>query len=159
MTATRVPMTILVLALVSIGVAGGVAFSSSNTLPKSSSDYSSKVQGVNDIKPAECTATLAGIVTGSGSFAGTAAAELILGSPGADVIDGGGGADCILGGGGGDELRGDAGNDVMFGGPGDDRVRGGDDDDALYGGTGTDECRGENGTDTFPGGDCEDIQQ
>ena len=141
MSVTRAPAIILVLALLSAGAAVGVVFSSSNTLPTSSSDYASQAQAVNNIKPAECTAILSGIVTGSGTFSGTAASELILGSAGVDTISGGDGADCILGGGGDDAIDGEDGDDVIFGGPD------------------IDVCTGGLGTDSFPNAECETATQ
>lgn len=55
-------------------------------------------------------------MTGSGTFDGTSAADLIAGSGAADTMDGKQGDDCILGAGGDDSLRGSGGFDVCVGG-------------------------------------------
>lgn len=56
---------------------------------------------LNDVKPPQCAGiTVTNLVVGSGTFSGTAANDLILGSLGAETIAGGDGSDCILGGGG-----------------------------------------------------------
>jgi len=60
---------------------------------------------------------------------GTAASELIIGTPGDDALTGAGGDDLILGCGG---------NDTLTGGPGDDRLVGGPGNDSLSGGAGSD---------------------
>jgi Ca2+-binding RTX toxin-like protein len=73
------------------------------------------------VKPAECAGiTVTALVTGAGTFNGTAASELVLGGSGADTINAGGGDDCMLGGGGNDSIQGQAGTDVCIGGPGTD---------------------------------------
>ena len=67
----------------------------------------------NDLKPAECAAlNLTNIVSGSGTFTGTGANDLVLGSASADTIDGLSGDDCILGGDQDDELSGGGGGGV-----------------------------------------------
>lgn len=74
-----------------------------------------------DIKPAACGGIyLSNIVRGSGTFTGTAANDLIIGSAGTDTIDGAGGDDCILGSAGDDSLAGSEGNDVCIGSAGSD---------------------------------------
>jgi Ca2+-binding RTX toxin-like protein len=78
----------------------------------------------NQLKPSECASlNLTAIVTGSGSFQGSPASELILGSSGPNTIQGKGGTDCILGGGGDDVINGNAGGDVCIGGPGADTYK------------------------------------
>jgi Ca2+-binding RTX toxin-like protein len=133
----RTPVYVLVVVALTAGFAGGVVFSGANVIPTTSAVYSSQIQAVNDIKPAECTGILTGIVSGAGAISGTAAAELILGSDGVDTINAGDGDDCILGGGGADVLNGEGGDDVIFGGPG------------------IDVCTGGAGADSFPNGECE----
>jgi Ca2+-binding RTX toxin-like protein len=82
---------------------------------------------IDQLKPTECNSitTMTAIVTGAGTFSGTGASELILGSAGVDTIRGNGGNDCIVGGGGNDSLRGGGGaGDVCIGGPGTDTFTG-----------------------------------
>lgn len=132
-----------------------MAFTASNTVPKSSVDRVQQAQGPNDYKPNECDViTVTTLVVNKN---GTGANELILGTSGANVLDGNLGNDCIVGGAGADDLRGGGGGDVMLGGPGGDIVRGSGGSDYLYGGPGTDTCIGNAGSDLFPGGDCETI--
>ena len=83
-------------------------------------DRSQRVN-VNEEKPAAYNGiTLTGLVTGSGTFNGTAAAELVLGSSGVDTINARGGNDCVGGGAGNDSINGGAGTDVCIGRPGTD---------------------------------------
>jgi len=99
------------------------AMAAANTVPTSKAFTTTKAITVNDLKPPECAGiTLTAIVTGSGTFSGTAAAELILGGPRADNINGGSGNDCILGGAGNDTINGQGGTDICLGGPGTDSV-------------------------------------
>lgn len=73
----------------------------------------------NAVKPASCAAlSVTKIVTGTGSFAGTSASELLLGSAAVDSVDGGSGNDCLLGGDSADTVNGGQGTDVCIGGPG-----------------------------------------
>jgi Ca2+-binding RTX toxin-like protein len=117
------------------------AMAAANTVPASKASDTTRPITANDLKPAECAGiTLTAKLAGSGTFAGTAAAELIVGGPSADTISGNGGADCILGGGGNDTLNGNGGGDILLGGDG---------NDTLNGGAGTDVCYGNAGTDTF----------
>jgi Ca2+-binding RTX toxin-like protein len=62
--------------------------------------------------------TVTAHVGGSGFITGTAASELVLGSPNLDTISGLGGSDCIIGGDGNDTIDGALGTDVCLGGPG-----------------------------------------
>jgi Ca2+-binding RTX toxin-like protein len=88
--------------------------------PSKASDRSQAVN-VNELKPTSCNGiTLSSRIVGSGTFTGTAAAELLLGSAGVDDIRGANGNDCLVGGGGNDTLRGQGGTDVCIGGPGTD---------------------------------------
>jgi len=98
----------------------GVALTTTNVVPSSRAGSSDLGQPTaNQLKPSQCAAlNLTAVVVGSGAFAGTSAAELVLGSTGVDAIRGQGGSDCILGGLGNDSLRGDGGTDVCIGGPG-----------------------------------------
>lgn len=136
-------LTILALfTATSLGMTARVALTASNGVPPSSAGFHARAQGVNDFKPSFCSGvTLTNLVTGSGTFAGTAGADLILGSAGADVISAGSGEDCVLGGGGDDTVSGEAGADVLSGGPG------------------TDVCEGGTEVDSFPLGDCETANQ
>ena len=72
----------------------------------------------NDLRPPECTMSITQVISGSGSFAGTSGADLLLGSAGTDSISGLGGADCIVAGDGDDTLNGGSGTDVCLGGRG-----------------------------------------
>lgn len=109
-------------ALVGILAAGTMlGLTASNAVPTSKAYDGSRQAAANDLKPPACSSvTVANKLTGSGTFAGTNQADLILGSPGADDIDGRPRDDCILGGGGDDFLRGGGGFDVCIGGPGND---------------------------------------
>jgi Ca2+-binding RTX toxin-like protein len=120
MGALRLPARITWLAAV-VALMVGVALTATSTVPVSRADRSTATINANALKPAACSGiSLTAIVVGSGTFAGTAAAELILGRTLADTISGNGGNDCILGGGGNDTLRGNAGTDVCIGGLGTD---------------------------------------
>jgi len=117
------------------------AYTAGNTVSPSRADKNSIGLGVNELQPPECVGLgLTNIVDVGAGQNGTAANDLILGTPGNDTnIRGGGGNDCILGGGGNDRrwflffwlpgLWGEDGNDVIIGGPG---------TDSCYGGAGTD---------------------
>jgi Ca2+-binding RTX toxin-like protein len=106
-------------ACVCIAASALVAATASNTVPGTSVGSFSQAITPAALKPAACAGVaVTAIVTGSGSFQGTAANELVLGSAGPDTINGRGGADCVLGGGGDDDLTGGAGTDVCIGGPG-----------------------------------------
>lgn len=102
-------------------------------------------------------------VTPGQPFTGTAASEVIIGTPEQDTINGGAGDDAICGLGGGDTLRGEAGNDFLIGGDGDDELNGGagndvllgeGGDDVLLGGSGNDHLDGGEGTEDEGGDDC-----
>jgi hypothetical protein len=111
-------LSLVVLLLVSVISAAAA----SNTVPSTRLTDQNRPITVNDIKPAQCTMTLAGppILCTGGTCTGTNSNDLILGSSGADNISGGKGDDCILGGGGNDFFKGDQGTDVCIGGPGTD---------------------------------------
>ncbi len=99
----------------------GSAVATSNSIPGTRVGRTTQVINANALKPPQCAAlNLTAIVTGSGTFQGTSASELIIGSSGPDTIRGRGGTDCILGGGGDDDLIGNQGGDVCIGGPGTD---------------------------------------
>lgn len=111
---------LVALALV-LGVTVVTALTATNTVPATSLGKTTQPITANDLKPAACAGiSLSAVVVGSGTFNGTGASELILGSAGVDTIRGQGGSDCILAGGGNDSLRGDGGTDVCIGGPGTD---------------------------------------
>jgi len=120
------------------------AFTAANTVPQSRADSNTLGLGVNDLRPPECAGLiLTNLVDVGAGETGTAANDLILGTPGDDtVIRGGAGDDCILGG-SGDERRwffffqipglfGDDGDDVLIGGPGLDVCFGGAGNDQYY---------------------------
>lgn len=69
---------------------------------------------------------------------GSAADDVIVGSPGPDQLWGGDGNDVIHGLGGDDRLSGDGGDDTIDGGPGNDELVGGCMSDTLIGGPGVD---------------------
>ena len=140
----RIVGLVLLLTVITVSSAATAA----NVVVESGADHDSFLITANDLKPPECAGlNLTAIVTGSGTFQGTAANELILGSANADNIRGRGGDDCILGGRRGDTLRGNQGNDVILGGRGRDTINGGN-------GT-NDICHGGSGSDSFNG--CETI--
>src|SRR4051812_27809030 len=96
-----------------------VANTASNVVPGSRLGQIVQPITVNDLKPPACAGiTLTSLVTGSGIFAGTVGADLILGGAGVDTITGNNGDDCILGGGGLDQLSDNGGNDVCIAGRG-----------------------------------------
>ncbi|MCW5322943.1 calcium-binding protein [Verminephrobacter aporrectodeae subsp. tuberculatae] len=71
-------------------------------------------------------------------FAGTAAADNIVGTTADDTISGQAGADTIYGRNGNDTLNGGADNDILYGENGADTLDGGAGDDVLSGGAGND---------------------
>ncbi len=139
MLAKKVALTLGVVALLAAWVT--VAFSASNIVASSKVMDRTLAVGMAEKKPPECDFwSPTTIVAGSGTFNGTSAADLILGSSAADVVRANNGDDCVLGGAGVDNLRGDDGNDILWGGEGNDTLRG----DA-----GTDVCIGQGGSDSF----------
>jgi hypothetical protein len=107
--------------LVLVAISMATAFAAGISVPPVNVGRISLSVTAEDIRPSACAGLgLTQIVTGAGTFAGTAGNDLILGSSGADVIDGGGGNDCILGGGGDDSIDGADGSDICLGGPGTD---------------------------------------
>lgn len=121
-TRTFLRLGLLALIALLLGSAGS-ALTAANTVPATHAGVSTRSIGANDLKPSACAGiTLAQLVTGSGTFTGTTANELILGSFRNDNINGGGGNDCILGGGGNDNFREPPGanSTVCIGGPGND---------------------------------------
>lgn len=116
-----------------------VAFSASNIIAPSKVMDRTMAVGMAEKKPPECDFwNPTTIVAGSGTFSGTSAANLILGSAIRDVIRAGSGDDCVLGGAGNDELRGENNNDILWGGAGNDSLIGGDGFDVCIGGAGSD---------------------
>jgi Ca2+-binding RTX toxin-like protein len=71
-------------------------------------------------------------VTPPAYYAGSGAADVLIGTDGNDVLVGRGGNDRIEGRGGQDVLRGDIGNDRLVGGRGRDYFVGGAGNDRLY---------------------------
>lgn len=101
------------------------AFAAGMNVPASNLGQQSVPVTAEAIKPAACGGIhLSNIVRGSGTFTGTAANDLIIGSAGTDTIDGAGGDDCILGSAGDDSLAGSDGNDVCIGSAGIDTFTG-----------------------------------
>lgn len=84
--------------------------------------------------------------------AGTAAGDLLVGTPGPDRIRGFASTDLLLGLSGDDELFGGDGADLLGGGPGDDLLDGGAGSDLLVGDGGVDVLRGGPGADVLVGG-------
>ncbi len=135
-----------------IAVSAVIALTAANTVPATNADDQSASITAEDLKPPECASiTLTAVVTGSGTFNGTAAAELVTASNLVDDVRAQGGSDCLLGGGSGDTLRGNGGNDVILAGDGADSALGGGGGDVVYGGAGNDSLRGNNGNDTLRG--------
>ncbi|MEH7876849.1 peroxidase family protein [Rhizobium laguerreae] len=100
------------------------------------------------------------------TIAGTAAADVLLGTASGETIAAFGGNDVAIGGAGADIMRGDdgddflnaeAGNDLVFGGAGNDDVLGGDGNDMLYGDAGSDRIFGDAGNDMFQTGTGNDT--
>ena len=100
-----------------LGLVSVSALAATNSVPATKAGRATAAIGVNDLKPANCTMTLARIVVG---LTGTDDNDLVLGTAAGETIRGGRGDDCILGGGGADTLRGEQGTDVCIGGPGTD---------------------------------------
>lgn len=96
-----------------------LGLAAANTVPASKAADRTSTVTAEQLKPSTCNAiVLTAVVRGSGTFSGTNASELILGSLGVDSISGGNGNDCIVAGGGNDTLNGGPGTDVCIGGPG-----------------------------------------
>jgi Ca2+-binding RTX toxin-like protein len=132
--------------LASLTVLGAVtALAAANAVPATRIGQSDHPVLLQQLVPSQCSGisgSLSNLVVGSGSFDGTNAGDLILGSAGADTIGGWQGSDCIVGGDGNDVLNGEQGNDVLIGGAGDDDLDGGSgNDDWCYGDSGTDTAR------------------
>jgi Ca2+-binding RTX toxin-like protein len=110
------------LAVVALTLWLGVAITATNVVPATRAGApTGGAPTANQLKPAACAAlNLSTVRVVSGTFTGTGAAELIIGSPGVDTLRGAGRDDCILGGDGNDSLRGDGGTDVCIGGAGTD---------------------------------------
>lgn len=116
--AVRSAAVIVILIIAGIG---SPVLTAANTVATSRLGQSVQTTTANTLKPSGCSSTaLSTKVSGSGSFSGTSAANLLAGGSGADTISGLGGGDCLLGGAGGDVLNGGAGTDVCIGGPGTD---------------------------------------
>jgi Ca2+-binding RTX toxin-like protein len=78
------------------------------------------------------------LISGTGSFRGSAGADTVLGSAGADTLIGRDGGDRLEGREGDDRLWGGAGEDVIMGGGGADSLNGEDGGDSVSGGAGDD---------------------
>jgi Ca2+-binding RTX toxin-like protein len=118
----RPPFVRIALAFAALTFTLGIAVTSTNVVPASRAGSASEgTPTANELKPSTCGALNLSLVrVVSGKFSGSAASELIIGSPGDDTLRGGNGNDCVLGGSGDDSLRGDGGTDVCIGGPGAD---------------------------------------
>jgi Ca2+-binding RTX toxin-like protein len=104
---------------------GNVVLMGNTAVPTTRLGSHSATPVADDMKPADCdTLPLTAIVRGSGSFSGTSANELVLGSSNGDSPNAGSGNDCVLGG---------AGSDIIAGGPGTDVCIGGDGLDTFFG--------------------------
>ena len=107
-------VSVIALAVVSIS-----ALTAANVVPGSKAADLSQSVSPAEFAPPECVGmTLDNIVVGSGTFSGTVANNLMLGSSGVDSISGLNGGDCIVGGDGIDTLTGGPGTDVCVGGGG-----------------------------------------
>lgn len=105
-----------VVALLFVG--GTIVQTAANTVTAGRAGLVTGAITANALKPTACAGLdLTAIVTGSGTFGGSGASELIVGGAGIDKIRGRAGDDCVVGGAGGDDLRGDGGTDVCIGGP------------------------------------------
>ena len=92
---------------------------------------------VRDHPPPGSRCTILGSAAGE-VLRGTPGSDVICGRGGSDTIYGGDGHDLILGGYGNDRLYGQGGREYVVGGPGADVLRGGGLDDELFGGRGAD---------------------
>ena len=134
----RIAQLAIVLIVVVVGASFMTGWAAANLVPASSAGLASHVPVPDDFKPAACGGIAIGtLVTGTGTFSGTADNDLILGSPADDTITGEAGDDCVLAGGGNDGLRAGAGDNS------------GGAADVLNGGPDTDTCAAEGGTPTY----------
>jgi Ca2+-binding RTX toxin-like protein len=91
----------------------------SNSVDPSGASASLVPVSVDAKRPPECAGLpMQSLVVGTGVFAGSAGADLMLASASDDQVSGGSGDDCLVGGGGNDTLDGGPGYDVCVGGPG-----------------------------------------
>ena len=116
----------IALVLGAVVLVGGnflAAFTAANAVPATRVGEATDTITALKLRPSGCSSVaVTALVTGSGTFTGTTAAELLLGSAAVDSIGGAAGNDCLVGGNG---------------------------NDTLNGGQGTDVCLGQGGTDTF----------
>lgn len=94
------------------------AHAAGNGVSPSRSSVTTLAIGANDLRPPQCTGKVTRVITGTGTFAGSSGADLLLGSAAIDAISGTGGNDCIVAGGGDDTLNGGNGTDTCLGGSG-----------------------------------------
>lgn len=113
----------VLMVFVLLGAVSAVA--GANVVPVTRLGMITRVNTPNDFRPPACTASVASIISGSGTLNGTGANDLILGSAVGDTLYGGPGNDCLMGGSGFDWLFGEDGNDYLNGGPGFDLCFGG----------------------------------
>lgn len=100
-------------------VSASTGFAGTTTVPATRSGQATRTPSISEMQPSECASmTLTARVIGSGTFAGTSAAELVLADSGTDAPSAAGGTDCILGGDGNDAINGGSGTDVCIGGGG-----------------------------------------
>jgi Ca2+-binding RTX toxin-like protein len=113
---TRIAARVSLAAFLVLAVAATTGVLASNSLPATKLGQAGAAISANALKPADCgSLDLSNVTVGSGTFAGTADDDLILGASGADDIVGGDGDDCVVGGAGADTITGGAGNDVCIG--------------------------------------------
>jgi Ca2+-binding RTX toxin-like protein len=99
----------------------GAVLTATNTLPPTAIGQAGQPVTANVLKPGACGGiSVSGVASGSGTFSGSGANDLVTAGPGADTITALGGADCVLGGAGDDDIDGGPGADVCIGGPGTD---------------------------------------
>lgn len=104
---------------------GSYALTGTSSVPGSRSGTATVAATLAQKTPTECASmTLTNLVTGTGTFSGTSAADLVLAGAGVDSPSGAQGSDCILGGGSNDVINGGGGTDVCIGGPGVDTFSG-----------------------------------
>jgi Ca2+-binding RTX toxin-like protein len=122
---SRLKLALVLAALILIGGTVYSALTASNSVPTTRAGEATDAVTAAKLKPSACAAVaVTTVVTGTGTFSGGGAAELMLGSASADSMTAGGGADCLVGGGGNDTLNGGQGTDVCLGGLGTDTFSG-----------------------------------
>lgn len=99
----------------------GTVFTATNSVPATSLGQRTSTTTANNLRPSSCSGvSVTTKVSGSGTFSGTTAANLVTAGAAVDTITALGGSDCVLGGAGNDSIEGGAGTDVCIGGAGTD---------------------------------------